>query len=59
MLISRERILSLLQKGQHLRTLADGAAVGSEQWGGDSRERCAKASLFGFTGQFPQMDVCS
>lgn len=33
MVISRERILSLLQKGQHFRTLADRAAVGHEQWG--------------------------
>lgn len=33
MLISSERIMSLLQKGQHFRTLADCAAVRSEQWG--------------------------
>lgn len=39
MLISRKRILSLLQKGQHFRTLADCAAVGSEQWGGDSKTK--------------------
>lgn len=39
MLISRERILSLLQKGQDFRTLADCAAVGSKQSGGDTKAK--------------------
>lgn len=43
MLISRKRILSLLQKGQHFRTLVDCAAVGSEQWGEIVKRKMSKS----------------
>lgn len=43
MLISRKGILSLLQKGQHFRTLADCAAVGGEQWGEIVKRKMSKS----------------